>query len=178
MIKPSCSSSLSLTNPKFCAQWGNNDGLMQTLYPLPSQLLLQPAPPFALFFLPSLPNFHSSLSLSVFSYPVQASFHKVSIEAREKGSAAAAAGHSFLQGRYRGAGSSLHERAPLLRLHSALPLPQLFTKALLCQEQGSTEKKEGSPFSLFVLHIAIQAFPKPPLMSWPLQCCEQREKQV
>ena len=64
------------------------------------------------------------------------------------------------------------------RLHSALPLPPLFTEALLCQEQGSTERKEGSPFSFFVLRIAIQALPKPPLMSWPPQCCERREKEA
>ena len=135
------------------------------------------SPPLSFFFLPSLSNFHSSLPLSVFSYPVQAPFTRSLLKPGEKGSAAAA-GHSFLQGRYRGAGSSLHERAPLLQLHSSLLLPPLFTRALLCQKQESTEKKEGSPFSLFVLHIAIQAFPKPPLMIGPLQCCEWREKQV
>ena len=32
------------------------------------------SPPLSFFFLPSLSNFHSSLPLSVFSYPVQAPF--------------------------------------------------------------------------------------------------------
>lgn len=129
----------------------------------------------------SLPSFPHQLPFLTFSLRIQlacpGSFHKMPIEAREKGPAAAA-GRSFLQSRYRGAGSSLHERAPLLLLHSALLLPPLFTRTLLCQKQGSTEKKKGSPFSLCVLHIAIQAFPKPPLMSWPPQCRERRAKQV
>lgn len=74
------------------------------------------------------------------------SFHRASIEAREKASEAAA-GRSFLLGRYRAAGSALHERAPLLRLHSAPLSPPLFSGALLCQEQGSAEKEGGiTPF--------------------------------
>lgn len=119
---------------ELCTQWGHNDRLMQ--HP--------PPPNLPLHLLPFLPNFHFSLPffLPVFSIPCLGSFHKASIEAREK-DLEAAAGHSFLQGRYRAAGSSLHERAPFLQLLSVLLLPSLFTKALLCHEQGSTEKKKG-----------------------------------
>lgn len=132
-----------------------------TLSPPNYSTTLTPSSPSPFFFLPSLPNFHSSLSLSVFSYPVRAPFTKSLLKPGEKGSAAAA-GHSFLQGRYRGAGSSLHERAPFLQLHSAPLLPPLFTEALLCQEQGSTEKKEGSLlFSLCTPH-SYTSVPKAP----------------
>lgn len=76
-----------------------------------TQLLLN-NPPLPFFFLPSFPPQLPFLTFSPrIQLPCPGSFHKVPIEAREKGSAAAA-GRSFLQGRYRGAGSSLHERAP------------------------------------------------------------------
>lgn len=138
------------------------------------------SPLFLFFFLPSFPPELPFLTLSLSSYsptlsgaPFTRSLLKPGKKAQRQQLAAL-----FSRAGIEGAGSSLHERAPLLRLHSALPLPPLFTEALLCQEQGSTERKEGSPFSLFVLRIAIQALPKPPLMSWPLQCCERREKEA
>lgn len=119
---------------------------------IPSQLIphrtnLLFIPPLSFLpYLTSIPHFlsHYSAALSrLFSQGLYWSQGK-------KGSAAA--GHSFLQSRYRGAESSLHERAPFLQLYSTLPLPPLFTKALLCQEQGSKgrRKKKGG-ISLFTL---------------------------
>lgn len=132
-------------------------------------------PPF--FFLPLLPNFHSSLSFSVFSYPVRAPFTSSLLKSGKKAQQQQLA-TLFSRAGIEGLGalcmSEPHSSSSIQRCI----LPPLFTKALLCQEQGSRGKeKEGSALSVFVLHIAIQAFPKPPLMSWP-QCCERRVKQV
>lgn len=129
-------------------------------------------------FLPSQTSIPHSLSLSSYSSPLSGAPFTRSLLKPGKKAQRQQLATLFSRAGIEGAGSSLHERAPLLRLHSALPLPPLFTEALLCQEQGSTERKEGSPFSLFVLRIAIQALPKPPLMSWPPQCCERREKEA
>lgn len=75
----------------------------------------------------------------------------VSIEAREK-HWAAAAGRSFLPGRYRGVGSSLHERAPLFQPHSALLLPPLFTQGLTLSGGREHRKRGITLFSLCTPH--------------------------
>lgn len=73
MIKPSCSSSLSQSNPKSSTHSGDiTMGLCKLCNLLPPNYSFTPAP--TPFFLPSIPNFHSSLSRSVFSYPVRAPF--------------------------------------------------------------------------------------------------------
>lgn len=129
----------------------------------------------------SLPNLHSSLSLRVLSYPLsEVLFIRSLLKSGEKDSAAAA-GLSFLRGRYRGAGSSLHEWASLLQLHSALPWPPLFTKALyFVRSKGAQERKgRDQPFfPPFVLYIAIQAFLNPLLMSWLQSSGRERSRLV
>lgn len=66
---------LSVTDQpqELCTQWGHNDELMQTLYPLASQLLLYSPFPFTSF-LSSPTSIPHSLSLFVFSYPAWAPF--------------------------------------------------------------------------------------------------------
>lgn len=137
--------------------------------------------PFPFFFLPSFPPELLFLTLSFSLSLHSASLSKLLSQGLYWSQGKRLSGSSwplFSPGQVQRGWELCMSEPPLPRLHSALPLPLLFTKTLLCKKQDSREKKEGSPFSLFVLHIALQAFPKPLLMSWPPPCCERREKQV
>lgn len=116
----------------------------------PCSQLLPQLPSVFFFFSFNLQHPFLTFSQSI-QIPCPSSFHRASIEVREKASAAAA-GHSFLQGRYRGAGSSLHEWAPLLQLHSAPPLPLLFRRLYFVRSKGADKKEGISFFSLCTSH--------------------------
>lgn len=154
---------------------------MQTPYPLSSKLLLHPTlpfPPNPFFFLPSFPspNFHSSLSLSIFSYPVQAPFTRSLLKPGKKAQRQQLA-TLFSRAGIEGLGAlCMSEPHSSSSIQLCLCL-RYSPRPYFVRSEGAQRKRRDHPFSLFVLHIAIQAFPKPPLMSWPSQCCERRERE-
>lgn len=149
---------------------------MQTLYPLSSQLLPHHPPlPFSSFLpsLTSIPHFLSPYSATLSRLLSQGLYWSKGKKAQQQQLAAL-----FSRAGIEGLGALCMSEP-----HSSGSIQLCFClryspRPYFVRSKGARRKRRDHPFSLFVLHIAIQALPKPPLMSWPRQRCECGEKKV